>query len=386
MRPFRVDVPEDQLRDLAERLERTRWPDAGSTRDWSQGLPLDLVRELCDEWAHGYDWRATEARLNAIGQVTTRIDGLDLHALHVPSPLPNATPLLLTHGWPGSFLEFEYVLGLLTTGEPAFDVVVPSLPGYGFSNRPSVPGWGVHRIARAWVELMSRFGYGEFVAAGSDWGTSISTCIGLQNPERLFGLHLVPPLAAPGPHDVPTAAETQALAELDERSRTASAYSAVHQTRPQTIGYALADSPAALAAWIGEKLLTWSDADGLSRRQILDNLSLYWFTNTGASSARLYSESIAEVGSWFTDPDAIAPVLVPTAATVFPREVPRPSRRWAERRFPQLIHWGEPLCGGHFGAWEQPEVFAAELRAGLMGMKKARGRDVSRNPGHWRRY
>ncbi len=381
MRPFRVDVPEDQLRDLTERLGRTRWPDAGTTPTWSQGLPLDLLQDLCDEWAHGYDWRATETRLNTIGQVTTRVDGLDIHALHAPSGRPDATAVLLTHGWPGSFLEFEDVLPLLTTGDPAFDVVVPSLPGYGFSGKPSVPGWGVHRIARAWVELMDALGYPEFVAAGSDWGTSISTCIGLQNPERLFGLHLVPPLAAPGPDDVLTAAETQALAELDERSQNASAYSAVHQTRPQTIGYALADSPAALAAWIGEKLLTWSDADGLSRRQILDNLSLYWFTNTGASSARLYAESIAEVGSWFTDPDAIVPVLVPTAATVFPREVPRPSRRWAERRFPQLIHWGEPRHGGHFGAWEQPEVFAAELRAGLVGMKKARGRDVSRNPG-----
>jgi pimeloyl-ACP methyl ester carboxylesterase len=381
MRPFRIDVPEDQVRELVERLEHTRWPDAGPTSEQSQGLPLDLVRDLCDEWAHGYDWRATETRLNAIGQITTRIDGIDLHALHVRSPRPHATPLLLTHGWPGSFIEFEDALVPLTTGEPAFDIVVPSLPGYGFSGRPAEPGWTVHRIARAWVELMTRLGYPEFVAAGSDWGTSVSTCIGLQNPERLFGLHLVPPLAAPGPDDVPTAAEAAALAELAERSRTASAYSAVHQTRPQTIGYALADSPAALAAWIGEKLLTWSDTDGLSRRQILDNLSLYWFTNTGASSARLYAESIAEVGSWFTDPDAIAPVPVPTAATVFPREVPRPSRRWAERRFPQLIHWGEPLRGGHFGAWEQPEVFAAELRAGLVGMKKARGRDVSRSPG-----
>jgi pimeloyl-ACP methyl ester carboxylesterase len=381
MRPFHIQVPENDLRDLAERLGRTRWPDPGPVGDSSQGLPLDLVRQLCDAWAHDYDWRATEARLNAIGQITTRIDGIDLHALHVRSPRPRATPLLLTHGWPGSFLEFEDVLVPLTTGEPAFDVVVPSLPGYGFSSRPSVPGWGVQRIARAWVELMDALGYPEFVAAGSDWGTSISTCIGLQDPERLFGLHLVPPLAAPGPHDVPTGPESQALAELAERSRTASAYSAVHQTRSQTIGYALADSPAALVAWLGEKLLTWSDEDGLSRRQILDSLSLYWFTGTGASSARLYAESIAEVGTWFTDPDAIAPVLVPTAATVFPREVPRPSRRWAERRFPQLVHWGEPPRGGHFGAWEQPEAFAAELRAGLVGMKKARDRDVSRNPG-----
>ncbi|GLY19461.1 epoxide hydrolase [Kineosporia sp. NBRC 101677] len=372
MRPFRIDIPAADVHDLHHRLKQTRWPTPGTTRDFSQGLPLELVQDLCEDWAHGYDWPATQARLNEIPQITARIDGLNIHALHVRSPRADATPLILTHGWPGSFLEFEDVLAPLTLGDPAFHVIVPSLPGYGFSDQPTEPGWGVRRIARVWVQLMTSLHYTRFVAAGSDWGTSISTCIGLQHPQRLLGLHLIPPLAAPAPGQQPTPAEAAALAELAERSRDASAYSEVHRTRPQSIGYALTDSPAALAAWIGEKLLTWTDGtEALSRRQILDNLSLYWFTRTGASSARLYAESIAEVGSWFTDPDAIGPLTVPTAATVFPREVPRPSRRWVEHRFPHLVHWGEPLHGGHFGAWEQPELFAAELRAGLRALLSA---------------
>ncbi|MCD5311271.1 epoxide hydrolase family protein [Kineosporia babensis] len=370
MRPFRISVSPQAVNQLRQRLQNTRWPDAGTAPDSSQGLPLHLVQDLCDEWANGYDWPATQARLNRIPQIVTEIGGLKIHAVHLRSPDPEATPLLLTHGWPGSFLEFEDVLEPLTSGQPAFHVVVPSLPGYGFSGQPSQPGWGVHRIADAWAELMTRLGYDKFIAAGSDWGTSISTCIGRQHPQRLFGLHLVPPLAAPVSGQDLTPAETAALQELSERAGDASAYSEVHRTRAQTIGYALADSPAALAAWIGEKLLSWTDGpDALSRRQILDNLSLYWFTRTGASSARLYAESIAEVGRWFTDPDAIEPVLVPTAATVFPREVPRPSRRWTEHRFPQLVHWGEPPRGGHFGAWEQPELFTGEIRSGATALR-----------------
>ncbi|GLY28746.1 epoxide hydrolase family protein [Kineosporia sp. NBRC 101731] len=382
MRPFLIDIADDDLQDLRRRLENTRWPDAGTRTDRTQGLALSLVQELCEEWAHGYDWPRTQRRLNRIPQFVTRIDGLDVHFLHVRSVDPDATPLLLTHGWPGSFLEYEDALEPLTSGEPAFHVVVPSLPGYGFSGKPVEPGWTVHRIANAWAALMAELGYPEFVASGSDWGTSISTCIGMQHPQRIFGIHLVPPLAAPDPGEVPTPAERDARDELAQRAAQGSAYSAVHQTRPQTIGYALADSPAALLAWIGEKLLAWTDGEVLTRRQIFDNLSLYWFTRSGASSARLYAESIAEVSAWFTDPDALPRIEVPTAATVFPREVPRPSRHWAEHRYTQIVHWGEPARGGHFGAWEQPDVFVQEVRKSLQSMKKARGRVVSRARAH----
>jgi pimeloyl-ACP methyl ester carboxylesterase len=374
VRPYRIAVPAAAVRDLRARLRRTRWPEPEPVPDWSQGVPLAYLRELCRYWADGYEWTATEARLNRIPQIVTDVEGLAIHALHVRSPHPDATPLVLTHGWPGSFLEFERVLGPLTDpaahggdAGDAFHVVVPSLPGYGFSGKPEAPGWGIHRIARAWTELMTRLGYDRFIAAGSDWGTSISTSIALQRPERLLGLHLVPPLAPPDDDGPLTPEERQALADLDERSRTGSGYSAVHATRPQTLGYGLLDSPAALCAWIVEKVWTWADHDDdldavLDRDQVLDNITLYWLTGTGASSTRLYWESIAEVSRWFTTVTDDR-ITVPTACSVFPREVPRPSRRWAARRFANIVHWGQPERGGHFAAWEQPGLFVAEARA-----------------------
>ena len=266
--PFVIRVDEAALEDLRDRLRRTRWPEREPVGDWSQGVPLDYLRELCAYWAGGYDWRATEARLNQIPQFTTAIDGLDIHFLHVRSPHPGAVPLVMTHGWPGSFLEFEQVLGPLA--DPAahgadaaagvFDVVVPSLPGYGFSGKPASAGWDIHRIARAWAELMTRLGYERFLAIGSDWGTSVSTSLALQHPGRLLGVHLVPPLA---PLDRAaadlTGGERAALADLDQRSRTGSGYSAIQGTRPQTIGYSLTDSPAGLCAWIVEKLWAWTE-------------------------------------------------------------------------------------------------------------------------------
>lgn len=368
VKDFRIEVARQQIEDLHDRLDRTRWPDREPVRDWSQGVPLDVLVEWCRSWRHEHDWRATERRLNRIPQLVTEIDGIPIHSLHVRSDHADATPLLLTHGWPGSFLEFEQVLPLLTeppAGEPAFHVVVPSLPGYAFSGRPATTGWDIHRTARAWCELMRRLGYPTFLAAGSDWGTSISTSIALQAPRRLIALHLVPPLVAPDRDATDLSArERRALADLDERTATGSAYSEIHRTRPQTIGYALTDSPAALAAWIGEKLWLWADrgSGGLRLDQVLDNLSLYWFTGTGASSARLYWESIAEVSAWFTTRTTDT-IDVPVGCSVFAAEVPRPSRRWAERRFSRIVHWGEPERGGHFAAWEQPELFAAEIRA-----------------------
>ena len=374
-RPFVFRAADSALDDLRDRLRRTRWPEPETVGDWSQGVPLGYLRDLCAHWESSYDWRATEHRLDQLPQFLSRIDGLDIHFVHLRSAAADATPVILTHGWPGSFLEFERVIAPLVDpgaygGDPAdaCHVVVPSLPGYGFSQRPRGTGWDVHRIARAWAELMDRLGYARFLAVGSDWGTSISTSLALQHPDRLLGIHLVPPLAPPdrAAPDL-TAQEQQFLAELDERTRTGSGYSAVHGTRPQTIGYSLTDSPAGLAAWIVEKLWTWTDHDGdldavLSRDQVLDGVTLYWLTVTGASSARLYWESIAQVTTWFTE-SVDDRIDVPTGCTIFPKEVPRISRRWAERRFADIRHWGEPARGGHFGAWEQPGSFVGEVRA-----------------------
>ena len=371
LEPFRIGIADSDLDDLRARLRRARWPEREPLNDWSQGVPLDWLQELCQHWEDGYDWRATERRLNDIAQFRSTIDGVGIHFIHVRSPIPSATPLILTHGWPGSFLEFEQALAPLTDpaahgADPgiAFHVVVPSLPGYGFSDRPATTGWDIHRIARAWCELMTRLDYPRFIAAGSDWGTSISTSIALQQPHRVTGLHLVPPLVAPNlDAGNLTTTEQTALRDLDARSRQGSGYSAVHGTRPQTIGYALLDSPTGLAAWIGEKLATWTDqtGDGLSREQILDNLSLYWFTRTAASSARLYWESIDEISSSFTSATTDT-IDVSTGCAVFPAEVPRPSRRWVERRFTNIVNWNEPHRGGHFGAWEEPDLFVDGLR------------------------
>ena len=373
--PFVICMDGAALDDLRDRLRRARWPERETVGDWSQGVPLDYLQGLCGYWAGRYDWRAAEARLNQIPQFTTTIDGLDIHFLHIRSPHPGAVPLLMTHGWPGSFLEFEQALGPLTDplahgGDPAdaFDVVVPSLPGYGFSGKPAATGWDVHRIARAWAELMTRLGYDRFLAVGSDWGTSVSTSLALQHPGRLLGIHLVPPLAPPdrSAGDL-TGDERAALADLDQRSRTGSGYSAIQGTSPQTIGYSLTDSPAALCAWIVEKLWAWTDHPGdlgqvLSADQVLDNITLYWLTGTGASSARLYWESIAQVTEWFTTATSDI-VTVPAGCSVFPKEVPRPSRRWAQRRFTNIVYWNQPGRGGHFAAWEQPGLFIGEVRA-----------------------
>jgi pimeloyl-ACP methyl ester carboxylesterase len=373
--PFVISVDQAALGDLHDRLRHARWPEREPVGDWSQGMPLGYMRELCSYWAESYDWRATEARLNRIPQFTTAIDGLDIHFLHVRSPHPGAVPLIMTHGWPGSFLEFEQVLGPLTDppghggdAADAFDVVVPSLPGYGFSGKPAVTGWDVHRIARAWAELMTRLGYERFLAMGSDWGTSISTSLALQHPERLLGIHLVPPLAPPdrAAGDL-TEEERAAVADLDERTRTGSGYSAIQGTRPQTIGYALNDSPAGLCAWIAEKLWAWTDHPGdlgqvLTASQVLDNITVYWLTGTAASSARLYWESIAQVTEWFTTA-ASDNITVPAGCSIFPKEVPRPSRRSAQRRFTNIVYWNQPGRGGHFAAWEQPSLFTGEVRA-----------------------
>lgn len=374
--PFRLETPESELRDLRERLARTRWPEAETVADWSQGVPLAYLRELCSYWADGYDWRTTEARLNASPQFRTEIDGLGFHFVHVRSPHPDAFPLILTSGWPGSIVEFLKVIGPLTDptahggkASDAFHVVCPALPGFGFSDKPTRPGWGVERIATAWTLLMARLGYQRYGAQGSDWGTSVTTSIGQQDPEHVAGIHLTPPIAAPDPatFDDLTDAEQAALAALEHARDWEDGYSAEQASKPQTIGYSLVDSPAGLCAWIVEKFRTWTDCDGhpenaLTRDEILDAVMLYWLPRTGASSARLYWESIRQVQEWFTKSNDDV-VSVPTGCSIFPKENPRPSRRWAAKRYTNIVHWNELDKGGHFAAFEQPDLFVNEVRS-----------------------
>jgi pimeloyl-ACP methyl ester carboxylesterase len=374
--PFRIEIPDTELDDLAERLARTRWPEAETVADWSQGVPSAYLRELCRYWEKEYDWRSTEARLNTFPQFRTTLDGLGIHFLHVRSPHPDALPLVLTHGWPGSILEFVKVIGPLTDptryggrAADAFHVVCPSLPGYGFSDRPTDRGWTVARVAGAWVQLMARLGYGRYGAQGSDWGTTVTTLIGQQDPEHVIGIHVTPPLVPPDPATFGdlTPAERAAIAAMERGQESGDGYSLEQSTRPQTIGYGLVDSPALLCAWIVEKFQAWTDCDGhpenvLRRDEMLDNIMLYWLPRTGASAARLYWESFRDVQRIFTEGSADV-VSVPTGCSVFPHENPRPSRRWAERRFTDIRYWNEPERGGHFAAFEQPDLFVGELRA-----------------------
>jgi pimeloyl-ACP methyl ester carboxylesterase len=383
--PFRIEVPSAEAADLRDRLRRTRWPERETVGDWSQGAPLGYVRDLCRYWAEEYDWPARQARLNAFPQFRTDLDGLGIHFIHVRSPEAGALPLVMTHGWPGSVVEFGKVIGPLTDpaahgGDPAdaFHVVCPSLPGYGFSDKPAGPGWNVQRIARAWAGLMDRLGYQRYGAQGSDWGTSVTTSLGQQDRRHLAGIHVMPPIAAPDPAtlDRLTDAERTALADLERAGASESGYSAEQSTKPQTLGYALVDSPAGLAAWIAEKFWSWTDHGGhlenvLSRDDLLDNIMLYWLPSTAASSARLYWESFAQVSDWFTRGTEDT-VDVPAGATVFPREIPRPSRRWAARRYTDIRHWGEPPRGGHFAALEQPDLFVDEVRSFFRLVRLAR--------------
>jgi pimeloyl-ACP methyl ester carboxylesterase len=368
--PFRIEIPETTIVDLRERLARTRWPEAQTVEDWSQGIPLAYVRELCDYWSSEYDWRLLEQRLNGIPQFRTELDGLQIHFLHARSPHEGALPLLVTHGWPGSVVEFLKVIGPLTDptaygGEAgdAFHVVCPSLPGYGFSDKPAAAGWGVERIAIAWEELMSRLGYERYGAQGGDWGGVITMELGARGREPLAGIHVNTPLADPAalaPLGEPTEQEQAALASFAHYRRWDAGYSKEQSTRPQTVGYGLVDSPAALCAWIIEKFWSWTDCDGhpenaLTRDELLDNVSLYWLTASGASSARLYWES-------FNRREYTA-IVAPSGCSIFPKEIFGVSRRWAATRFTDLRYWNELDRGGHFAAFEQPELFVGEVRA-----------------------
>jgi epoxide hydrolase len=359
--PFHLEVHGDQLADLRARLQATRWPEPAT--DPRQGIALDRLQTLCRYWAESHDWRLAEEWLNAVGQFRATVDGLGIHFVHARSSDPAALPLVLTHGWPGSIIEFRDVIGPLN--DAGFHCVVPSLPGYGWSDKPTATGWGVERIARAWATLMARLGYDRYGAQGSDWGTSVSATLGQLDPEHVVGIHLMPPLAPPDPAtlgDV-TDAEQQALDAIAAGAESDSGYSTMQRTRPQTIGYALTDSPVALAAWIGEKLIGWTDPRcELPADAILDNLMFYWLPRTAASSARLYWESLHDVTRWLEGP--LEPgdhVATPAGCSVFPYELQRPSRRWAEQRFHDIRYWNEPERGGHFPALEVPELFVDEL-------------------------
>ncbi|MBO0864828.1 MAG: alpha/beta fold hydrolase [Mycobacterium sp.] len=364
VRPFRIDVPDAVLGDLRARLARTRWPEAECVDDWSQGMPLAYTRELAAYWADGYDWRSREAALNRFDQFITDIDGLDIHFIHQRSPHPDALPLLITHGWPGSVVEFHKVIEPLVNPdrpEDAFHVVCPSLPGYGFSGKPTRTGWGVGKIAEAWETLMQRLGYDRYGAQGGDWGAAVTTRIG-RNRGHCVGIHLNMPIAWPpaGSNVDSTEDEKRAWAAVEQHRRWGSGYSEQQSTRPQTLGYGLVDSPVGQLAWIVEKFWAWMDCDGhpenvLSRDELLDNVMLYWVTGSAASSARLYWESFksfAEGGR----------VELPTGVASFPKEILPTPRRWCENAY-NITHWTTMPRGGHFAAFEQPTLFVDDIRA-----------------------
>ncbi|MCB2075609.1 MAG: epoxide hydrolase [Novosphingobium sp.] len=375
IRPFTLAIEQDQLDDLNRRLDTVRWPDRETVDDWSQGTPLAVLQDLVAYWREGYDWRKCESRLNSLGQFVTELDGLAIHFLHVRSPHENALPLLITHGWPGSIIEFMRVIAPLTDpvahggkAQDAFHVIAPSLPGYAFSGKPTQPGWGAERIARAWAELMTRLGYGHWVAQGGDWGSLITYAIGMQAPAGCAGIHLNMPIGGPTEEARrnPTPQEMHALERMQYYQDWDSGYSKQQQTRPQSLGYGLVDSPVGLAGWIYEKLHGWSDNDGdacavLGRDAVLDNIMLYWLPATGASAARLYWESFARIRP--------SEILLPSGISVFPKEITPSPRAWVERRMKNIVHWNELDKGGHFAAWEQPELFVNELRTCFARMR-----------------
>ena len=393
IRPFHVDVPEEALTDLRRRIAATQWPERETVPDQSQGVPLAVVQELARHWATDYDWRACEARLNALPQFTTEIDGLEIHFIHARSEHEDALPIVVNHGWPGSVIEQLKIVDRLTdptahggSAADAFHVVVPSMPGYGFSGKPTSPGWGPERMARAWAELMGRLGYPRYVAQGGDWGAFVVDQMGLQAPEGLLAVHTNMPATVPA--DVNAAAlagqppppglstEEQRAYEQLIRTFGQVEYARYMAARPQTL-YGIADSPVGLAAW----LLDHNDADGqpaaavlsaldrhtsttgeLTRDEVLDNTTLYWLTNTGVSASRLYWEYR---GGFF---DAKG-VTIPVAVTVFPGEQYEAPRSWTERAYPNLIHYNRVDRGGHFAAWEQPQLFTEELRAAFRSVR-----------------
>jgi pimeloyl-ACP methyl ester carboxylesterase len=367
--PFEVHVPEAALDDLKRRLADTRWPNKEPVADWSQGVPLAKARALIEYWRTRHDWRRVERSLNALPQFRTQLDGLGVHFIHVRSKHERAVPIVLTHGWPGSVIEFLQVIAPLVDptahgGKPddAFHVVIPSLPGFGFSDRPTETGWRLPRIAKVWGVLMQRLGYTRYVAQGGDWGAGVTTWMAKQQLQGLAAIHLNLPVLFPPPPSSGgyTAAEQGVLAQLGKYASDGSGYAAIQGTRPQTLGYGLADSPVGQAMWIYEKFKEWTDnhgnpEDALGLDAMLDDISLYWFTDTAASSARLYYESFGK--------DFVRmPLELPVAVSIFRGDFFNPPKAWGDQTYSKLFYWNEVPKGGHFAALEQPELFVAELR------------------------
>ena len=390
IRPFRIDIPEQALVDLRHRVVATRWPDKETVGDESQGIRLAEMQALVRYWGNGYNWRNGEATLNALPEFVTTIDGVDIQFIHVRSREPNALPLILTHGWPGSPIELLKVIGPLTDpvafgghAQDAFDVVIPAIPGYGFSGKPTDLGWNPDRVARAWDVLMKRLGYTRYVAQGGDHGSVISDAMARQAPPGLLGIHITMPATIPAnlvegvnngdaaPTGL-TAPERLAYNTLSTFFGRNAAYGAMMVTRPQTIGYALVDSPTGLAAFTYEKIAEWSDSDGhpervIGRDKILDDITLYWLTDSGASSSRFYWEN--NNNNFSAAAQKTNQIKVPVAITVFPHEIYRAPESWSRQAYPSLYYFHEVARGGHFAAWEQPEIFSTELRAAFKSLR-----------------
>jgi pimeloyl-ACP methyl ester carboxylesterase len=388
VRPFHVEIAEEELSELRDRIAGTRWPSRELVTDRSQGVQLATIRELARYWETEYDWRRAEAKLNALPQFTTEIDGVDIHFIHVRSSHENALPLIMTHGWPGSVIELLETVGPLTdptahggSPEDAFDLILPSLPGYGFSNEPTETGWHPGRIARAWAELMHRLGYRRYVAQGGDQGAAVTDTMARQAPEGLVGIHLnflrsALSEAKPGPEE--SDEERGAAQAIATVKRTGFGYFLEQTTRPQTIGYALLDSPVALAGWmldhdtdsyskITHAFLDGKPSGNLSRDNVLDNITLYWLTSTGASAARLYWEGGRATA--LAGRQAPPPVSLPVGFTAFPGEIFTAPRTWVEQAYPTLVYFNKVDKGGHFAAWEEPELFSSELRAAFRSLR-----------------
>ena len=376
VRPFTIDIPQSELDDLAKRLDLARWPEKETVSDWSQGVPLAEAKRVVEYWRNSYDWRRCEATLNARDNFLAEIDGLDIHFMHVRSPHENALPMIMTHGWPGSVIEFLEVIDPLVnptahggSADQAFHLVIPSLPGYGFSGKPTATGWSVDHTAQAWAKLMRGLGYDRYVAQGGDWGSAVSSAMALQAPEGLAAIHLNMSIAGPAPEQLEnlTDREKAILDKMTNWSKFERGYSEEQSTKPQTLGYSLVDSPVGQAMWIYEKFKGWTDngerspADAFSLDHILDNIMVYWLTGTGASSARLYWESL---NKW---PNGKS--KVPLAYSNFPMEIMNGVRRWADNRYETIIHWNDLDKGGHFAAFEQPDLFVAELRAAFTSIR-----------------
>jgi len=373
IRTFTLDIPKSEIEALKDRLKRARWPDEETVDDWNQGVPLKYHKEFCEYWANDYDWYKTQDRLNRFPQYKTLIDEVDIHFIHVKSSHADAQPLIMTHGWPGSIVEFHKVIDALVeptlhggSAADAFHIVCPSLPGYGFSGKPASTGWGVPKIAEAWDQLMQRLGYEGYYAQGGDWGSAVTTAIGIQNLGRCTAIHVNMPSAGAtkAAKENPTDADKVALKGATFYQAWDSGYSKQQSTRPQTLGYGLSDSPIGQSAWILEKFYQWMDCNGhpenvLTRDELIDNIMFYWLTNSGASSARLYWESFNKA---FNRGDNNT-VRLPTGVSSYPKEIVRTPRSWAEKRYTNIQYWNELDKGGHFAAFEQPDLFVGEMRS-----------------------